>query len=80
MKNNQVDIEGISHVAAMAFDGNASKMKTALDIANECAEITDDDRCEAAAKIFNCGHNAALSKNLSFEDMEWLLRLDADYW
>lgn len=70
MKSNQVDIEGISNVASMAFDGNASKMKVALDIANECSDVTDEDRCEAAHKIFECGHNAALSKNLSFEDME----------
>lgn len=70
MKNNHVDIEGISNVASMAFDGNTSKMQVALDIANECSEITDDDRCEAASKIFDCGHNAALSKNLSFEDLE----------
>lgn len=64
-----MDIEGVAQVAAMAFDGNPSKIQVAKDLANECVNITDDDRCEAAAKIIDCGQNAAKSKGLTFEDL-----------
>lgn len=69
MKNNQVDVEGTVNIASMAFDGDASKVQVARDLANECASVTDADRCEAAAKIFECGREAAKSKGLKFDDM-----------
>lgn len=69
MKDNHVDIEGVSHVAAMAFDGNPSKIQVAKDLANDCADVTDDDRCEAAHKIMECGEKAAKSRGLSFEEL-----------
>lgn len=64
-----MDIEGVQNVAAMAFDGNPSKIQVAKDLANECADVTDDDRCEAAAKIMECGQNAAKNKGLTFEEL-----------
>lgn len=64
-----MDIEGVGSVAAMAFDGNLSKIQVAKDLANACAEVTDDDRCEAASKIMDCGQNVAKSKGLTFEEL-----------
>lgn len=69
MKNNRVDIEGTVSVAAMAFDGDATKVQVARDLANDCANITDADRCEAAEKICACGREAAKSRGLKFKDM-----------
>ncbi|XP_031638803.1 uncharacterized protein LOC116350935 [Contarinia nasturtii] len=69
MIKDQVDIEGVSNLAAMAFDGNPTKIQVAKNLANECADITDPDRCEAAAKIMECGQNAAKSRGLNFEDL-----------
>lgn len=54
----------------MAFDGDAAKIQTARDLASGCADVTDADRCEAAFKIFECGHHAVKAKGTTFEDLE----------
>ena len=69
MKNNQVDVESTVAIADMAFDGDAKKVQMARDLANDCAGITDPDRCEAAVKIFECGHNAVKTRGITFEDV-----------
>ncbi|XP_055300742.1 general odorant-binding protein 28a-like [Sitodiplosis mosellana] len=70
IKDNHVDIDSVANVAAMAFDGNPSKIQVAKDLANECADVTDDDRCEAAAKIMECGQNAAKTRGIiTFDDL-----------
>lgn len=69
MKNNQVDVESTVAIADMAFDGDAKKVQMARDLANDCAGITDPDRCEAAVKIFECGHSAVKTRGITFEDV-----------
>lgn len=32
------------------------------EVASQCADITDGDRCEAAYKIYHCLHDAAVAK------------------
>lgn len=44
-------------MAKMAYMGDEERAKKARDLANDCAAITDADRCEAATKIFDCGKN-----------------------
>lgn len=70
VKDNHVDMENVAIVAAMAFDGNPSKIQVAKDLANECIDVTDEDRCEAATKIMECGQNAAKNKGMKFESLE----------
>lgn len=53
----------------MAYDGDAKKIETARGLANDCINITDSDRCEAAIKIFECGHAAAKNRGMTFEDV-----------
>lgn len=53
----------------MAFDGDAAKMDMARDIGNSCASMTDGDRCEAAAKIFDCMKKGAMAKGISESDL-----------
>lgn len=69
MKNNKVDVDGTVSVATMAFEGDTVKVQTARDLANACISETDADRCEAAAKIFACGRNAAKDRGLTFDDL-----------
>lgn len=51
----------------MKFENDPAKMQIIRDIAGECAGVTDPDRCESAAKICKCIHDAAAAKNLMFE-------------
>lgn len=53
----------------MAFDGSPTKVQVAKDLANDCADVTDPDRCEAAEKIMECGQNAAKSRGLTFDEL-----------
>lgn len=69
MKDNKVDVEGVVNVAKMAYDGDAEKEKKARELANDCLSATDADRCEAAAKIFDCGHQAFKTRGFSFENL-----------
>lgn len=69
MKNNQVDVEGVKSVTTMAFDGDAAKIEMVTGFAKACVGITDADRCEAIAKILDCGHTAAKDKGISFADL-----------
>lgn len=69
MKNNQVDVERTVEVAKIAFDNDDNKVNMARELANDCAGITDEDRCEAAVKIFECGHAAIKKRGITFEDV-----------
>lgn len=48
-------------------DYDLVKVQIIRDIANECADVTDPDRCESAAKIFRCIQNAAVTRRLTFD-------------
>lgn len=39
----------------MAFDKDKKKIQQTREIATACADVTDDDRCEAVFQIFQCG-------------------------
>lgn len=69
MKNNQISVDGVVALAKMAFDGDAAKLKTAQDIANDCVNETAGDRCEASVKILECTVKAHKARNLDFG--EW---------
>lgn len=69
MKNNQVDVEGTINLTKMAYADGEEKSKKARDLANDCSSVTDTDRCEAAAKIFDCGHTAFQARGFSFENL-----------
>lgn len=49
----------------MAYSGDEERAKKARDLATDCAAITDADRCEAAAKIFDCGKNFVFNVDIS---------------
>lgn len=53
----------------MAFEGDAAKVGMARDLATACAAVTDADRCVAAIKLLECGHNTAKKRGFSFEQL-----------
>lgn len=67
MKNNKLNVDGFIQMEQMKHDFNSVKMKMINDIAKECANITHPDRCESAARIYRCIHNAAAARHLEFE-------------
>lgn len=63
MKNNKLVIE-ISVAVAKKELGNAAE-EGARDIANKCATVTDENRCEAAFKIMRCSEQASKARALA---------------
>lgn len=68
-KGNKVDIEGVASVVGRAYDGDASKAQLGREVATECADVTDSDRCIAFFKIFECCHSIAKAKGLGPDDI-----------
>ena len=64
-----MDVEGSIDLATKAFDGDAAKIGKVRKLLDSCANTTDSDRCEAAVKIYECGHKAAKTLGVSFEDI-----------
>lgn len=64
-----MDVEASIDLATKAFDGDAAKIEKVGKLLDSCANTTDADRCEAAVKIYECGHNAAKTLGVSFEDI-----------
>lgn len=62
-------MEGVINLASMAFDGNPARIQVAQNVANDCADITDSDRCEAAVKIMECCKKALKSRGQSFDEI-----------
>lgn len=47
MRDNQLDVKNIIALAEQEFDNSDEKtIQTVRDLANDCADVRDDDRCE----------------------------------
>lgn len=51
-----------------AFGDSDPKVAIALEIANECAKVSDPDRCENVSKIYACSMEGAQKRNLKIDD------------
>lgn len=40
-----------------------------IEIADECIHISDEDRCELASKIVDCGIKAAEERNIDYREL-----------
>lgn len=69
MKSNKIDVDGVTSVTKMAFEEDPSKADMATELAKACVDVTDGDRCEAIAKIFQCAHSTAKERGLTFDLM-----------
>lgn len=55
ISNGKPSIEATIEFTKKAFgDDNAKAMTTSKEVANECATVTDPDRCELSAKHYLC--------------------------
>lgn len=70
MKNNKLDVEAIIELAKIQFDNDPDIMDMVIDISNECADATHEDRCEAAFAIMKCSDDAATSRGISFDELK----------
>lgn len=68
MKDRNINPDGLAALAQKAY-GDDSRVEIVREIANSCVGITDDDRCEAAYKLFDCIHKEAHSKDISADDL-----------
>lgn len=66
MKDNQLDVDNLITLAKIHSDHNG--VQIIHDLINDCAGVTDNDRCEAAIKIYECGHISAKVRGVNFED------------
>lgn len=69
MKDRKIDPDGVTALANKSYGDDTSKVEIAQGIASTCIGITDDDRCEAAFKIFECMHNNVQSEGISIDDL-----------
>ncbi|CRK97188.1 CLUMA_CG010585, isoform A [Clunio marinus] len=58
--------EAFVSVSAMAIKEDEEKMKLVKEVAQECKDVTDVDRCELAMKISDCLRNALKKRNVEF--------------
>lgn len=68
MRNNQLDVQNLIALAEEEFESDEKSIQIVRDLANDCADVTDDDRCEAAIKIYECGHISAKVRGVNFDD------------
>lgn len=65
MKDNKFSTEGFLAMVNMKTDGDAEKMKIAKEVAKDCADKMDADRCEAGAKICHCLYQSTTKRGLN---------------
>lgn len=64
IKDGKPSIEGTISVARIAFAGNEKAIEMASTVMKDCAELSDTDRCELAAKIMQCGQQSAIKHGI----------------
>lgn len=67
MTNNKLDVEATIEMTKIEFGDDIATLKLVTDISNECADATDEDRCEAAYNIMKCTEDATRSRGLIFD-------------
>lgn len=69
MQDKKTNVEASVELAKMAFGADDPKVEIARGIATDCADVTHDDRCEAAVKAFECSIAAGQKRGVKFEDL-----------
>lgn len=67
MKNNKLNIEATIKAIKVEFGRDPDMMRMVTEISYECADASDEDRCEAAYKIMTCTNDAAKARAIVFE-------------
>ncbi|XP_055300730.1 general odorant-binding protein 28a-like [Sitodiplosis mosellana] len=71
LKDNKGNMEGYVGLAKEVFGNDVANIQKATEIANECANVSDTDRCEAAFKVVKCADAAAQARGVSLCFGEW---------
>lgn len=69
IQNQRTNVEASVELAKMAFGPDDIRVTHAKEIATECAEITDPERCEAAVKMYQCSIAAGAKRGLKLGDL-----------
>lgn len=69
LRDRRTSIETAVKLAKSAVGVDDPRVAVARDVATECHSVTDEDRCEAAAKIYGCARNRAVEHGFKFEDL-----------
>lgn len=66
MQDGKISKDGFMEFAGVIVGADASKLKIAEDLANECGMIKEDDRCELAGKASICLKTGGMKRNIDF--------------
>lgn len=58
IENGKPSVESSIELAKVASDNNAQIVKLTKEVAEECATVSDHDRCEMAFKMITCSMEA----------------------
>lgn len=67
MKDNKIDVITTIRATKIEFGHDPEMVKMVTEISNECADASDEDRCEAAYKIMKCTDDAAKARAVVFQ-------------
>lgn len=67
LNDRKVDVGAAVELAKTAIGENDPRVATAKAVAEDCADVTDPDRCEAATKIFMCSIEAGKKRGFDFQ-------------
>lgn len=68
MRDNRLDVESMIALAEEELEGDEKGIEMVREIASDCSDIADSDRCEAAIKIYECFHISAKVHGANFDD------------
>lgn len=69
MVEKKFNKENFMGLAAMGLGGKEDKMKKVEEIADECQNVTHEDRCEQAILIGKCMEKGAKDRGLDAKNM-----------
>lgn len=69
VQNGKLSVDGAVAVAKMAYEANEEAMGKAREIANECANVADADRCELVPKLLTCVRDAIVKRGYDLKQV-----------
>lgn len=65
IEDNKISEDGFMSKVAIKISNNEDDKAKAKAVVHACSDVTDDDRCESAYKIWKCVEDVAMKKNLT---------------
>lgn len=64
-----MSVDGVVTMANVVFENDQSKVAILKAVAEECAGVTDADRCDMTVKMMGCADTAAKARGVNFEEL-----------